>query len=195
MASGSSSSSSSNFEAFFEGWLVRQEHYFEELQSVLENCQESKHEDLKELSGRVLSHYKQYYEEKSRKCSYNVFVVFNPTWFTPLERSFFWIAGFKPDLAFRVVSVSAGHLTSDQTLLINKRKKEIRVVEKELNSELARVQESVAAPELMAVGDKAPVDGEIGNMNRILEQIRANMNRILEQIRRRSLWLCRMLMC
>lgn len=106
MASGSSS-----FEAFFEGWLVRQEHYLEELQSVLENCQESRHEDLEELSARVLSHYKQYYEEKSRMCSRNVFLVFNPTWFTPFERTFFWIAGFKPDLAFRLVSITAGHLT------------------------------------------------------------------------------------
>ncbi|WOH08093.1 hypothetical protein DCAR_0727530 [Daucus carota subsp. sativus] len=185
MAGGSSSSSSSSsnprasFETFFEGWLVRQEHFLEELQSVVETCEESRHEDLEELSDRVLSHYKQYYEEKSRMCSRNVFLVFNPTWFTPFERTFFWIAGFKPDLALRVVSVAAGDLTPEQNQSIEKLKKEMRVVEKELSAELARVQESVAAPELMVVGGRAPVDGEIGNIDGVLEEIRADMVAVL----------------
>ncbi|KAA8517778.1 hypothetical protein F0562_015261 [Nyssa sinensis] len=42
----------SSFEFFLEGWLVRQEHYLDELLSAQQRCQESRDEDLKDLITR-----------------------------------------------------------------------------------------------------------------------------------------------
>lgn len=181
-----SSSSSSNpkngadFETFFEGWLVRQEHYLDELQSVLEKHGESKDEEyLKDLCARVFSHYQEYYEEKSRMSNHNVFLVFNPPWFTPFERSFFWIAGFKPDLAFKVAALAASDMTAEQKEMIERLKIETRVVVKELNNELARVQESVAARELMIIGGRGPVGDEMGEINSVLDELQAELVAVL----------------
>ncbi|KAE9445385.1 hypothetical protein C3L33_22718, partial [Rhododendron williamsianum] len=103
------------FESFFQGWLVRQEHYLDQLLSSQQTSRQSRDSDLRELISRVLSHYQQYYEEKSKLANCNVFLVFSPPWFTPFERTFFWIAGFKPGLAFQVVGDTVGDdLTEDQ---------------------------------------------------------------------------------
>lgn len=178
-ASSSSASNPKNglaFESFFEGWLVRQEHYLDELQSVLGKHEESKDDEyLKELSARVFNHYQEYYDEKSRMSNHNVFLLFNPPWFTPFERSFFWIAGFKPDLAFKVAAAAAADLTAEQKQMIEKLKIEVRVAVKELNDELARVQESVAAHELMTVGGRAPSGDEMGEINSVLDELQAEL--------------------
>ncbi|KAK1377410.1 DOG1 domain-containing protein [Heracleum sosnowskyi] len=183
MATSSSSSNPKNgagFESFFEGWLVRQEHYLDELQSVFEKHEESKDDEyLKDLSARIFSHYQEYYEEKSRMSNHNVFLVFYPPWFTPFERSFFWIAGFKPDLAFKVAAVAASDMTAEQKQMIEHLKIEIRVMVKELNNELARVQESVAAQELMIVGGRAPVGDEMGEINSVLDELQVELVTVL----------------
>lgn len=184
MATSSSSSSNpkngAGFETFFEVWLVRQEHYLDELQSVFEKHEESKDEEyLKDLSARVFSHYQEYYEEKSRMSKHNVFLVFNPPWFTPFERSFFWIAGYKPDLAFKVAAVAASDMTAEQKQMIEQLKIEVKVVVKELNDELARVQESVAAHELMIVGGRPPVGDEMGEINSVLGELQTELTAVL----------------
>lgn len=182
MAASSSSNpkNGSDFEAFFEGWLVRQEHYLDELQSALQKHEESKDDEyIKDLSARIFSHYQEYYEEKSRMSNHNVFLVFNPPWFTPFERSFFWIAGFKPDLAFKVAALVASDMSEEQKQMIEQLKTEIKVVVRELNNELARVQESVAAHELMIVGDRALVGNEMGEINSVLEELQAELLAVL----------------
>ena len=62
-----------------------------------ENIHQTRLDDLRDLT-----HYQHYYEEKSRLAQYDIFVLFSPPWFSALERTFLWIAGFKPRLAFRV---------------------------------------------------------------------------------------------
>lgn len=178
---GSTNSGSRTFETFFEGWLVRQEHYLEELQTTLQNCHESREDDLKDLISRVLAHYQEYYEEKSRMANRNVFLVFAPTWFSPFERTFFWIAGFKPSLAFRVVGSSVNDMTEDQTRRLNQLKDETRAEETELANELARIQESVAAPPIMEMARRfgSTVDGEVRNAEIALEAMRAGMEAVL----------------
>ncbi|KAG5553123.1 hypothetical protein RHGRI_011103 [Rhododendron griersonianum] len=96
------------FESFFQGWLVQQEHYLDQLLSSQQTSHQSHDSDLRELISQVLSHYQQYYEEKSKLANCDVFLVFSPPWFTPFERTFFWIAGFKPGLAFQVVGNTVG---------------------------------------------------------------------------------------
>ncbi|KAM2566894.1 hypothetical protein TB1_009339 [Malus domestica] len=90
-----SGNASNTFEAFYEGWLVRQEHFLDELLSAQQTIDEARDEDLRDLVSRVLFHYQQYYDEKSRLGQRDVLLVFSPTWYTSYERSLLWIAGYK----------------------------------------------------------------------------------------------------
>ncbi|KAJ0088587.1 hypothetical protein Patl1_31358 [Pistacia atlantica] len=165
-----------SFENFFQGWLVRQEHYLEELLSAKDDC----HDDLKDLINRVLAHYHQYYEEKSRLARSNIFLLFSPTWFTAFEQTFFWIAGFKPTLAFALVN-DAITLTQEQNQRINSLKGEIRMEEKILNDELAKIQESVAAPPIMELARRwgSSVDGGITEEQEVMQSLRSALESLV----------------
>lgn len=112
----------------------------------------------------------------------NVFLVFSPTWFTPFERTFFWIAGFKPDLAFRIVRSTITDLTIDQLQRLETLLEETKAEEKELTNELARIQESVAAPPLMNFARRAGrvlTDGDVDEVDKAMETFRAEMEAVL----------------
>ncbi|PON51134.1 TGA transcription factor [Parasponia andersonii] len=171
-----------SFASFLEGWLVRQEHYLDELVSADRNLHESSDDDLRELVSRILAHYQQYYEEKSRIAARDVFLVFSPPWFTSLERAFLWIAGFKPGLAFRIVADSVGDLSEDQARSIGRLVQETRTEERALNDELAKIQESVAAPPLLGIamrGGRRLVDGEQDEADSALESLKVAMEAVL----------------
>lgn len=160
-----------SFEAFLEGWLVRQEHYLDELLSTQQHCHEMRDEYLKELISRILTHYQEYYEEKSRMARRDIFLVFSPTWFTSFERAFFWIAGFKPGLAFRLVNNSVDDLSEEGRRRITNLIEETKVEERALNHELAKIQESVAAPPLLELARRGwrSANGEISEEYRVLK--------------------------
>lgn len=89
---------------FFREWMNRQEGVLTELQrSITSPNSDESESGHSELLGRVMSHYTEYYVAKSRVGQDNVFLLFSPTWLSPLERSFLWIGGFKPGLAFQIV--------------------------------------------------------------------------------------------
>ncbi|XP_062095122.1 protein ZW2-like [Humulus lupulus] len=165
---GTSSSTGGNgngdsFADFYEGWLVRQEHYLDELVSAYQHSDESSDDDLRELVSRILAHYQQYYEEKAKIIERNVFLVFYPPWFTSLERAFLWIGGFKPGLACRIVTNSISDLSEDHIQSLDRLMKETKLKERTLNDELARIQESVGAPPLLEIarrGGRRLIHGE-----------------------------------
>ncbi|KAG2686037.1 hypothetical protein I3760_10G156600 [Carya illinoinensis] len=168
MRSGSRTGTAS-FEAFLEGWLVRQQHYLDELLSARQHCHEIRDEDLKDLVCRILAHYQEYYEEKSIIAQRDVFLVFSPTWFTSFERTFLWIAGFKPGLAFRLISNSVDDLSEDQHRRMNRLMEETKVEERALHHELAKIQESVAAPPLLEILGRGgrSINGEISEEDNV----------------------------
>ncbi|MCL7035586.1 hypothetical protein MKW94_011365 [Papaver nudicaule] len=139
---------SSSFQFFFEGWLVRQEHYLDELATTIteSNIYEKHDSDLRDLIERVLAHYQQYYEAKSLLSKQDVFILFSPVWFSTLEKSFLWITGFRPCLAIRIVRNSVNDLSDEQVEMLEKLRREIKGEEKELDEDLIRIQESLAAP-------------------------------------------------
>lgn len=170
------------FKDFFQGWLVRQEHYLEELRSALRN--ESCDEDLRDLIARVLAHYQQYYEEKSRIANRDVALVFSPPWFSPFEQSFFWIAGFKPGLAFRILGRSVDDLSREQSERVEMLRMETKTEERELENELVAIQESVAAPPIVKVSrrENFPVNGDqcdTEDMESVMETLRGEMEVVL----------------
>ncbi|PWA54370.1 transcription factor [Artemisia annua] len=172
------------FETFFNGWLVRQEEYSQELRSALQTRETLADNDvLRDLITRVLAHYQQYYEQKSRIANYDVSLVFSPPWFSSFERSFFWIAGFKPGLAFRIVSSSVDDMDTDQVERMERLTVETKAEERELENEMARIQESVAAPPIVEVVRRMEygrnVDGMYNDMARATEGLRGEMEVVL----------------
>lgn len=137
---------------------MRQEHYLEELRSVLRDSNEFEVDQLRDLINRVFIHYQEYYEEKSRIANHDVLLVFCPPWYSAFERSFFWVAGVKPGLAFRIIRSSVDDLSQEQVDKIAILKAETRAEEKEIGDELARIQETVAAPPIVEVMKKFAVE-------------------------------------
>jgi len=138
-----------SFEAFLQGWMVRQKEFLGELLSAQQQYQEGQRADVRPLIDRVICHYGQYFEEKSKLAHHNIFLVFSPPWFSSLEKSFLWVGGFKPGVAFQVVNTALRDLTEDQKEKMSKLKKESKVKERTLNDDLAKLQESVADPPLV----------------------------------------------
>ncbi|KAF6170432.1 hypothetical protein GIB67_014362 [Kingdonia uniflora] len=171
-----------SFESFFEGWRTRQNQYLEQLVFVQENCGQIPDRDVQVLVSRVLSHYQQYYSTKSIAAHENVHTLFAPPWFTPFERTFLWIAGFKPGLMFRIVNNSVSDMSQEQSRQLSRLRLEIRAVEKELSDEMARVQEGVVGGQLVELASRTArlVDGEADELGEALEALRAGMEVLLE---------------
>ncbi|KAI3928846.1 hypothetical protein MKW98_024447 [Papaver atlanticum] len=109
---------------FLEGWLVRQEHYLDELTTTTESNIYEKHDSV--LRARF-----------NRTCSSSL---------PALEKSFLWITGFRPCLAIKFVKNSVNDLSEEQLEKLEKLKLEIKEEEKELDEDLIGIQESLAAP-------------------------------------------------
>ncbi|MCL7023511.1 hypothetical protein MKW94_016161 [Papaver nudicaule] len=138
----------SSFQMFFQGWILRQQHYLDQLVTSTDKPEE----ELITLVSQVLSHYQQYYEAKSIVIRQDVYVVFTPPWFSSFERTFLWIAGFKPGLAFKILNNSVrDSLSEDQKEQVRELMFETRVAEKELSDEHARIQERVVAPPVVGM--------------------------------------------
>ncbi|GFY82383.1 SAC domain-containing protein 8 [Actinidia rufa] len=129
----------------------------------------------------VLSHYQEYYEEKSLAANRDVFLVFFPTWFTPLERAFFWIAGFKPGLEFRLVAASVDNMWEDQSQRMRQLMSETKAEERELGNRLARAQESVIEPPVLGAArrEMGLRDGEVGEGKAVIGALRSAMEAVL----------------
>ncbi|XP_027070555.1 protein ZW2-like [Coffea arabica] len=188
--------SAGSFQAFFEDWLVRQQRFLDELLSAQESSSTttttSRFDDtdvVGDLIARVLAHYQEYYDEKSRMAHRNVFLAFSPTWFTPLERTFLWIAGFKPGLVCRLALSSLDDLTEDQIHRINGLSRETNWQEKSLDQKMAKIQESVASPPLVDLARRegmqiqsatgSDIEGGIDDVDNQIEPLKSAMQNIL----------------
>ncbi|KAM3340418.1 protein ZW2 [Capsicum galapagoense] len=202
-----SSHDDNSFEVFLEGWLIRQEQLLNELALAQDTFDEESQEgDIRDLISRVLAHYEEYYEEKSRMTQRNVFRVFSPTWFSPLERSFLWITGFNPGLAFSLVTDSVDDLSENQAQRINWLRHETKVQERSLTEELAKIQESVAAPPVVDLAqrvgmqliyaddinvDMEEVDGNLDTLKTALENVVTDADRLRTRTAERVVGLLR----
>ncbi|XP_027928927.1 protein DOG1-like 4 [Vigna unguiculata] len=138
-----------SFEAFLQGWMVRQNDFLGELLSAHQQYQEGRRVDVRPLIDRVICHYGQYFEEKSKIAHHDIFLIFSPPWFSSLEQSFLWVGGFKPGVAFQIVNTALGDLTQDQKEKLSQLKQETKMKERTFNDDLAKLQESVGDPPLV----------------------------------------------
>ncbi|KAL7147884.1 hypothetical protein ABFS83_06G139400 [Erythranthe nasuta] len=130
-----------SFEAFQSRWLIGQEHHLHDLLQIIESGDGENEQRCKNLIDDNISHYKQYFQAKTRLVRQDVFLVLAPTWISSLERAHLWIGGFRPRLAFLIVINNVLDLTEDQTRRISKGLEEIKEEENELTNEFDKVQE------------------------------------------------------
>lgn len=175
---------SSSFDSFFGGWLARQEGFLQQLVAARALSQpENRTDELADLISRVLQHYQSYYDEKSRLARDDVLLVFSPTWLTPFERSLLWIAGWKPSMAFRLVTSSVGDmLCSEQMQKMERLRAETRAEERELSEEMAKLQETVASAHVLelARGVGRERGGERMEVESVVEALQVSLEVILE---------------
>ncbi|KAG9447878.1 hypothetical protein H6P81_014006 [Aristolochia fimbriata] len=167
------------FDAFFRQWLRDQEDYLRQL---------LRHDGLEpreteNLLSRVLRHYESYYDEKSRFARADALQFFSPPWLTALEKTFLWIGGWKPSLAFRIMN-SVGSLSVEQQLWMERSRAETRVREAELAEEQAKIQESLGGPTVLEQARRARQrarDGERREAEEVLEALDLAIRALLEE--------------
>ncbi|KAM7266537.1 hypothetical protein ACFE04_004434 [Oxalis oulophora] len=175
------------FESFFKEWLDRQQNLLDQLRSsvvVIDGNNALKNDTNNTmLSDHVLSHYLQYYSEKSKAANQDVLLFFSPPWFSSLEKTLFWIGGFKPSILFKVIDRSINDLTTYQKDMIEQIKAETTNEEKKLSGKMAGIQESLGDPPLfnMARKFRELVDGEVNEFNEGMEKLKEMMLDILNK--------------
>lgn len=169
-------SETKSFSEFFEAWEIQHRIYLDKL------LHHDDQEDLTHLVEEVLSHYQNYYDEKSKAAESDVFLMFSPPWFTSFERTLLWASGFKPSLAFQLVKeFVGGELTEDQNVRIAVVREETRRMEREIVQAMASVQESVAAPPFCGLikREASLVDGQVSDMENAVNELKSAMLTVL----------------
>ncbi|XP_068340218.1 protein RESPONSE TO ABA AND SALT 1-like [Pyrus communis] len=132
MTNGSQSGNASNtFEAFYEGWLVRQEHFLDELLSAQQTIDEARDEDLRDLVCRVLS-ITSSFTTRNRNLD---------------SGTFYWFSRRRGILPTK--GACFGSPGTNRRVRIARLREVARVEERALNDKLAKIHESVAAPLFM----------------------------------------------
>ncbi|BFG30354.1 hypothetical protein CerSpe_166280 [Prunus speciosa] len=113
-----------SFHNFFECWLAEQNQNLQDLVIASKNNQTTRNNlyngnttttaaantniSLRTLVERVVKHYEQYYEAKSRWAKQDVLRMLSPSWTTSLEDAFLWIGGWRPSMAFHLFYSKSG---------------------------------------------------------------------------------------
>ncbi|KAF8724359.1 hypothetical protein HU200_021391 [Digitaria exilis] len=135
-------------EAFYEVWVGREEQLVADLTSATSDA-------VAPLVDAAVGHVAAYYEHKSGLADRDVVAALNPRWLNPLERTFLWAWGYKPALLFRFVFLDdAGGVAMGSSAAQRRALEELRAAtaaaEREVEREVAAVQESLAGPRVLA---------------------------------------------
>ncbi|WMV27210.1 hypothetical protein MTR67_020595 [Solanum verrucosum] len=184
MASTSTSQTPSKINPYYENWLIQHQNFLEKLNAISSSYGEDEEENKSsELVTQVLDHYQDYYREQFNSTNRDVFLLVSPPWYTSLEKTFLWIAGFKPSTLFPTINYSIGsELTTEQGEKLKRLKAETKREEKVIEKGMAKVQERVAAPpifELMKRGGTV-VDGEATDLENIIDGLKNSMMSMVE---------------
>ncbi|KAL1224787.1 Protein DOG1-like 4 [Cardamine amara subsp. amara] len=90
------------FLGFYESWIFQLEQYLHQLLIAHDNNTMSEIE-LRALISKLTTHHKAYYTAKWAAIREDVLAFFGPVWLNPLEKASFWLTGWKPSTAFRML--------------------------------------------------------------------------------------------
>ena len=175
----STTSSVESFTTFLQNWLEHQQHYLNQLVKI-ENSTETVNKQ--QLIKNLLSHYANYYEEKSKIIWDDTHLLFSPPWLTTLEKAFLWVGGFKPTLAFTLLEASVSNMEPSQVEKVQQLKMETIKEEHNLKEALVMVQESMGSRMLSSLdrdGDGL-VDGEVSEFDEVMQELKTSMARVIQ---------------
>ncbi|KAK9269586.1 hypothetical protein L1049_001362 [Liquidambar formosana] len=93
-----------SFYQFYQTWFEQLHHLVDQLSTAPNPPTTPDHHDsLLTLVHKVLTHYSDYYRIKQLAAHSDVLSLFSAPWFTSLERSLHWAAGWRPTTLFHLV--------------------------------------------------------------------------------------------
>ncbi|MCL7027108.1 hypothetical protein MKW94_000387 [Papaver nudicaule] len=95
------------FHRCFENWINQQEKDLNELDQVAKEDRRNE-EKLKNIAEKNIKHFQEYHEKRTLLVKEDPSSSFSPSWTTPFENSFLWIAGCRPTLAIQLVYTLCG---------------------------------------------------------------------------------------
>lgn len=148
----------------------------------IETTQNERERQLRALVEGALSHYQSYFESRKAIAGEDVLVMFSAPWLSSFERTYLWVAGFKPTLIFRLAESGVDDLSSEQGMSLKRLKAETVRSEREVMEAMATVQESVAAPPILTLVPRLgrALDGEVSALDEAMESLKAPMLGVLE---------------
>lgn len=84
------------FAQFYDSW-------FDQFHCLVQQLNTPNQTDAEELIRKVMSHHEDYYNAKSMAAEKDPLHVLASPWATTLERSLYWIAGWRPTTAFHLI--------------------------------------------------------------------------------------------
>ncbi|KAI5650025.1 hypothetical protein M9H77_36030 [Catharanthus roseus] len=174
------------FTGFYENWHIKHQEILEKLIECVENEEEEDqdHQCQEEIFNQVLSHYQEFFQEKSKAANEDVFLVISAPWFSSFERALIWVSAFRPSMLFSLIKNSIGEdLGHDQQVKIEAIKVETKREEKAIEEEFAKVQESVADSGIFPLLRRFEriIDGEISELDNAMEELKKGMIMVVEE--------------
>jgi hypothetical protein len=151
---------SDDMEAFYDAWVGHEEQIVADLTAALNLPSWRRRDALPPLVDAAVGHVAAYYEHKARLADRDVVTTLDPRWLNPLERTFLWAWGWKPALVFRFVETGEGG--GAQRRALEDLRAATTAAEREVDREVAAVQESLAGPRVLAAlrRQQTPRNGE-----------------------------------
>ena len=137
-----------NFTKYFENWMIQLEELLKQL--VIVPRETSYVNDHELLVSKMTTHHKNYYTAKWAAAHEDILAFFTPMWLSPLEIVYSWITGWKPSMAFRLVSGGGGAFSDEELKNIDGLRVKIRGEEEKVEREMERQQ--------VAIGDRKMVE-------------------------------------
>lgn len=166
-----------DFQTFLRNWMTQLELYLQQLLHHVKFLDQQDESKLEQLVHQVMTHYHEYFIAKAEVSRENVFLVLSPPWFSSYERTFQWVAGFKPSFAMYVVRSCGVEFSSDQAEKLDRLSVEVKDKERDITARLAELEEQVVAPPMLALarmGGKE-VNGMVNEVDTAVDRLAAEM--------------------
>ncbi|KAL5989690.1 hypothetical protein ACLOJK_010583 [Asimina triloba] len=193
-----SSKKPDRFNGCYQRWTQQQKQDLEDLRGAF-NQPAHDSDTLARLVADSVQHYRDYCDERAVLAAQDPHYLLAPTWCTPFENSFLWIAGCRPSMFVRLIyclsgreielqlseylagvrTGNLGELTAKQLEAIDGLHR--RTVEEEdmLSSRLASIQEDVSEEPLVRMASERGREWSATESNRAVEMHSAGLARLV----------------
>ncbi|XP_042487097.1 protein DOG1-like 1 [Macadamia integrifolia] len=183
----------------FNSWVMQQEVDLQELQTLTQYHKDE--EKLRMMVEKNIQHFHDYNQKRTILAQDHATSFFCPSWCTPFENSFLWIAGCRPTLSIRLVYALCGselesqlgdffrgvrrgnlaELSARQLSLVNDLHCNTIREEDKLSSKMASLQEEIADQPLALMAVESNRIGDTSErVDRVLDDHSLALARILE---------------